>query len=268
MSILRLEVRGSVLLRIRAEENAIDFVRKWSIQALEREHRALESDPYHSLRKEYAELASRYDRRWEHYVNASIDRTLAELDLAPGEVLLDIGCGTGVLLERVAQRQPRARLYGSDLSGAMLAMARSRLASPIQLLQANAEALPMASASIDVLVSTSAFHFIRHPARAMSEIRRVLRPGGRLIITDWCRDFLTGRLLDWYLKAYDNAHYHTYGSTEFARLLDDNDFDSISLSRYRINWFWGLFTATAIRANSPGAHAARPPRPAPASPRP
>lgn len=204
------------------------------------------SDRYTPLQLEYAANASDYDRRWKRYITASVDETVTGLQLEPGTRLLDVGCGTGVLLERLVVRQPESRLYGCDLSDAMLAVARDGLGPSTGLFQAATEALPLADASIDVLTSTSAFHFVREPRKALSEMHRVLRPGGRLVLADWCRDFLTMRLLDGYLKAFDAAHHYTYRSGEFARLLEEHGFGGVQISRYRIGWFWGLFTATAI----------------------
>ncbi|MFU8832701.1 MAG: methyltransferase domain-containing protein [Wenzhouxiangella sp.] len=204
------------------------------------------NDRYSSLQREYAANASNFDSRWKHYISASVDRTLAAFQLDPGTRLLDVGCGTGELLARLVAQQPATRLYGCDLSNPMLAVARDRLGPPIGLVQAAGEALPLANASIDVLVSTSVFHFVREPRKALLEARRVLRPGGMLVLTDWCGDYLTMKMFDAYLKAFDSAHHHTYRSAEFARLLEEHDFSDIHVSRYRVNWFWGLFTATAI----------------------
>lgn len=205
------------------------------------------SDRYQPLQREYAANAGDYDRRWKRYVRASVNKTLEEVQLEPGSRLLDIGCGTGVLLEQLVLQQPKAQLYGGDLSNAMLSVARERLGPSAGLVQTAGESLPVAEASIDVLVSSSAFHFVRDPGKALNEMRRVLRPGGRLVLTDWCRDFLTMRMLDGYLKAFDAAHYHTYGSQQLAQLLDAHGFGEVRISHYRIDWFWGLFTATATR---------------------
>jgi ubiquinone/menaquinone biosynthesis C-methylase UbiE len=192
-------------------------------------------------------LSSRYERRWYRYLQASIDRTLDDVELAPGQCLLDLGCGTGLMLARLARRYPEARLLGSDLSEDMLAIARERLAPTKGLFQAAIEVLPIADRSVDALVSTSVFHFVQRPSDALSEMYRVLKPGGRLVITDWCRDFMSMRLFDTYLKALGRPHHHTCSSDEFANLLDLQGFARIRLSSYRIDWFWGLFTANAVR---------------------
>ncbi len=205
------------------------------------------SDRYAPLQREYAANASNYGRRWKSYISASVDKTLAGLQLDPETRLLDVGCGTGDLLGRLAVVQPEARLYGCDLSNAMLSVARDRLGPSTGLFRAAAEAIPLVDASIDVLVLTSVFHFIREPGEALSEMHRVLKPGGRLVLTDWCRDYLTMHLFDCYQKAFDSAHHHTYGSEELVQLLDEHGFMKSDISRYRIGWFWGLLTVTATR---------------------
>ncbi len=207
----------------------------------------MKSGSYKALNREYRALAGRYERRWHRYLQASIDRTLDHVELAPGQCLLDLGCGTGLMLKRLERRQPDARLMGADLSPDMLAIARERLAPSTALLRAAMESLPLADRSVDLLVSTSVFHFVRDPTAAVREMYRVLKPGGRLVLTDWCRDFMTMRLLDTYLKALDRPHHHICTSGEFGGLLDQQGFSGVALSGYRIDWFWGLFTAIGKR---------------------
>ncbi|MDT8449141.1 MAG: class I SAM-dependent methyltransferase [Wenzhouxiangellaceae bacterium] len=200
---------------------------------------------YKSLEQEYGSLASRYDRRWWRYIDASVHETLKRLEVAAGHYVLDVGCGTGALLELLARRQPRGTYIGTDLSGEMLAVARRRLPGAVALHRAAAESLPLAGATVDLLVSTSVFHFVRGPDLALQEMRRVLKPGGKLVITDWCRDYLSCKLLNRYLRRFSPAHYHMYGSSEVTSLLKRHGFERIHLERYKISWLWGLFTATA-----------------------
>lgn len=110
---------------------------------------------------------------------------LALLDLFdPAWVVGDLGCGTGHISEALAPSV--GRVIAIDESGPMLAAARGRLADVpnVELREGHIESLPLEDASLDVAIMFLVAHFITDPARAMQEVRRVLKPGGRLLIVD------------------------------------------------------------------------------------
>jgi ubiquinone/menaquinone biosynthesis C-methylase UbiE len=201
--------------------------------------------PQARIRAEYDALATRYERRWGRYVRASTEATLRRVQLSPAQRLLDVGCGTGFLLSRLLQEQPSVRVAGVDLSPGMVAQARARLPASVPVLVADAEALPFPAASFDVVVSASSFHYWPSPSRGLAELQRVLRPGGQVVITDWCDDYFACRLWDRVLRLVDPGHRPMYGLAECEALLVDARYDLTRLERYRISWFWGLMTATA-----------------------
>ncbi|MBI4547411.1 MAG: methyltransferase domain-containing protein [Ignavibacteriae bacterium] len=200
---------------------------------------------YEPIRREYLRLASRYDTRWKFYSKASIRETLRRLDVGCSDYVLDVGCGTGVLLKEVSLAVPEARLAGVDLSPEMLEVARHKLGAEVDLRQGRAEALPFDDEAFDLVVSTNVFHFIRNPVGAVVEMFRVLRPSGRVVITDWCDDYLACRVCDLFLRVLRRAHFRTYGSGECRNLLVEANFVNVHVERYRISWLWGLMTATA-----------------------
>jgi ubiquinone/menaquinone biosynthesis C-methylase UbiE len=207
---------------------------------------------YEALLREYRRLAPCYDRRWANYVKASAHSTARRIELRHGQSLLDVGCGTGALLELLTERCPGVHLAGSDPCSAMLDIARVRVPASVSLVGAFAERLPFAGGCFDVVVSVSAFHFFHRPGEALAEMSRVLRPGGRLVITDWCDDFLTCRLCDWLLRWWDPAHATVYGSVQCQHFLEAAHFVGIQVERYKIDWLWGLMTATAAKGNGVG----------------
>jgi ubiquinone/menaquinone biosynthesis C-methylase UbiE len=200
---------------------------------------------------EYDRLAGEYDRRWGDYVTASVRATLRRLEVRPGARVLDVGCGTGTLLTALVRAVPGVMCVGVDLSARMLAVARRKLPPAVALVAGTAERLPFADASFTAVVSTSALHYFRDPAAALREMGRVLAPGGSVVITDWCDDYLACRLCGLALRALRRPGSRVYGGGECRRMLAAAGFRALPLERYRINWLWGLMTAVGVRENLP-----------------
>lgn len=198
-----------------------------------------------TVRDAYDRLAPEYDGRWARYIEASVEETLRRARLHPDDRVLDVGCGTGVLLQALARAGEGRRLVGADLSVGMLRAAGRRLPPEVALTAAAVGRLPFRSGSLDAVVSSSSLHYWRVPAEGLGEIRRVLRPGGTLLLTDWCRDFWTVRALDRLLRLVDRAHHRTYPVADLRRMLERAGFRVRDVGRYRIDWLWGLMTARA-----------------------
>ena len=97
--------------------------------------------------------------------------------------VLDVGCGTGEITARLAELYPRAELVGVDLIARHLEVARKRcagLGGRVAFREADAFALPFADATFDLVVCRHMLQAVPRPDDAMSEMVRVLRPGGRL----------------------------------------------------------------------------------------
>jgi SAM-dependent methyltransferase len=102
--------------------------------------------------------------------------------LAPGQAVLDVACGTGALtLAAFAAVGSDGRVVGVDANPEMLAVAR-RKSDQIEWLEGIAETLPFDDASFDAVVSQFGLMFFHDRSRAISEMRRVLKPGGRLAV--------------------------------------------------------------------------------------
>lgn len=196
---------------------------------------------------EYAKAAKHYDEKWAFYVEATTRETLRRLPLAAASRVLDVGCGTGELLRRVRANVPDAVLAGLDPVPEMLDVARDKLSGRADLRVGYADRLPWNAGTFDVVVSCNMFHYISHPLAALREMARVLRPGGALVLTDWCDDYIACRICNLYLRLTNRAFYKTYRQAECLELLKVAGYEVQSFERYKISWLWGLMTAVARR---------------------
>jgi SAM-dependent methyltransferase len=115
-------------------------------------------------------------------------RGLAALAPQPGEIILDIGCGGGeTALDLVRAVAPNGTVVGIDLSAAVLTFAQhaAQGCERLRFVQADAQAFPFESASFDAAFSRFGVMFFADPATAFSNIRRSLRPNGRLAFVCW-----------------------------------------------------------------------------------
>ena len=200
---------------------------------------------------EYSRLAPEYESRWSFYVQATTRETLARLSLKSGDMVLDVGCGTGALLHGLREAYPGAALAGADPVREMLKVARERLPASIELYEAWSEKLPFDDDQFDVVTCCNVFHYIHEPRVALREMSRVLRPGGQLLITDWCDDFLCCRMCNWYLSLFNKAHFKVYRERECLQLLNEQDsFKNAAIERYKISWLWGMMTANVRKCSA------------------
>lgn len=108
---------------------------------------------------------------------------LEQLQFAANASLLDIGCGTGRLLELVGQCLPGTGLTGLDLAPNMLQQAAARLGDKARLIQGDAEQLPFADGSFQLVLSSSTFQWLESLQQCFEEARRVLEQDGYFLFS-------------------------------------------------------------------------------------
>ncbi len=169
----------------------------------------------HRLRQSFAHAADTYDAA-AVLQREIADRLLGRLDLIRlvPQAILDIGCGTGYDLRQLSKRYPRARMLGLDVAETMARRARRhaglwrRLTGRCVFACGDAERLPVATASVDMVVSNLALQWC-NPQTVFVEARRVLRPGGLFMFTTFGPDTLRELRDAW--RAADNApHVHAF----------------------------------------------------------
>jgi ubiquinone/menaquinone biosynthesis C-methylase UbiE len=113
------------------------------------------------------------------------DRVLRLAGVAPGDHVLDVGCGTGVLARAAAERVgPEGRVCGLDPNEGMRAVARRR-SSGVQVVEGVAESMPFEDDSFDQVLCQFALMFFTDRAAGLREMARVLRPGGHVVLLTW-----------------------------------------------------------------------------------
>jgi ubiquinone/menaquinone biosynthesis C-methylase UbiE len=167
------------------------------------------------VQRHYDEMAEVYDRKYDRGPGRSYHAHISEQVMAglpPGGLLLDIGCGTGLFVERYCDWGGRA--VGLDLSPKMIERARDRCGEAAWTV-GTAEALPFRNDVFDAASSLLAFSYFHKPERMLAEVLRVLRPGGRLSLCTLGRNFFTAGL----------PAIHTLAEAAHVRKVGMGDFD-------------------------------------------
>ncbi|MEB3340874.1 class I SAM-dependent methyltransferase [Okeania sp.] len=131
--------------------------------------------------------APSYDWLFPSVIYQAIHQRLLEyVNLSTSANVLDLGCGTGKLLNRLAVNFPTIQGTGLDLSPEMISQANSRNYYPqrLRFVSGNSEEMPFAEAEFDAVFNTISFLHYPHPQKVFNEVSRVLRPGGYFYLVD------------------------------------------------------------------------------------
>jgi len=154
------------------------------------------------------EVARRYDREagvWARYVSKSFVSVVKQWGVTSGKVL-DVGTGTGMLAIEFAKGIPGVEVVGLDLSDVVLELARdnaqkSGVSSRVSFEKGDAQDMPFEDDTFDLVISGNTLHLLKNPVRMFNEIQRVLKPGGRFLVSDLRRSWL-GILTEHVRSAY------------------------------------------------------------------
>lgn len=131
-----------------------------------------------------------YEGLWGAQLAGVQAALLTSATLQPGERVLDLACGTGLVTLAAARAvAPSGHALGTDLSGEMVALAAQQAqrqgVSNAGFTRMDAEHLAVADGSVDAVLCSLGLMYVPEPERVLSEARRVLRPGGRLVVSVW-----------------------------------------------------------------------------------
>jgi SAM-dependent methyltransferase len=157
--------------------------------------------------------------------------------LAPDEVVLDLGSGAGFDVLLAARRVgPGGRAIGVDMTDAMLDKARAKAAkaglSNVEFRRGDIEALPVEDGSVDVVISNCVLNLVPDKDRAFREIHRVLRPGGRLAVSDMAWAVEPDAAVRRDLEALVGCNGGALVLDDYLRRLEAAGFASVEVERH------------------------------------
>ena len=178
------------------------------------------------VRRAFSRAARGYDAvaGVQHSVEAHLLESLEYLGERTPQVVLDLGCGPGSAAAHMQRRWPKAQVLALDLALPMLAEARRQqhwhpLRRSVQALCADVRALPLAEGSVDVVFSNLCLQWVEDLPAVFAGLRRVLRPGGLLLVSTFGPDTLH-ELRDAFAAADDAPHVSPFaGIAEFGDAL-------------------------------------------------
>ncbi len=140
------------------------------------------------------------------------------------ESLLDVGCGTGYLIELLLKQHP-ATYHGLDLSPKMLEIAKAKFDRAVTLKEGSADKLTYPDDYFDIVTCVQSFHHYPYPDKAMQEAFRVLKKGGLYILSDTGCDGIAKAFDNFVFRHFMNSgDYAAYSIKDIAKLMEDNGF--------------------------------------------
>jgi len=165
------------------------------------------------------------DATWvNNYLRRSQSALVSLLDIKENMCFLDVGCGTGYALGRIAASiEGKGRFYGVDLSQKMIDKAKENFKDEdnFHFVKANAESIPLDSDLFDIIICTNSFHHYLNPVKALKEMRRLLKSAGKAYILDPTADSWFLRLADKLHKLTEHEHVKFYSTKEFQQMFGE-----------------------------------------------
>lgn len=132
---------------------------------------------------------------------------LDELKKYPFQDLLDVGCGTGPMIELLVKEFPDGNYTGIDLTPRMIEVAQAKKLPHTKFLVGDSENLPFKENTFDVVICTNSFHHYPNPQAFLDGVARVLKDGGRLVL----RDYTSNKFMIWLMNHIEMPLAHLGG---------------------------------------------------------
>jgi ubiquinone/menaquinone biosynthesis C-methylase UbiE len=210
--------------------------------------------------------ARHYNARWHTFNERTLGEALAMIDVAAlhsvperlGRLprVLDVACGTGILLQRLLTPVPGVEAYGVDASEDMLTQARAALKDKphvhlecVKIGTAETANLPYAKETFDLITCTNALHDMPEPVATLAGLRRLLAPGGQLVVEDFARRErpFPWTAFEWLLHQIEGSPVHAYTPAEAQSLCQQAGLSLARGKAFKVDWFWRGWVLRAYR---------------------
>lgn len=174
------------------------------------------------------------------FLRAAQSKVISLLNVQPNVHFLDVGCGTGWAVGQVSNLvDGKGLFYGVDLSAKMIEKAKSNFSGRdnFHFLQANSESIPLDDNFFDIIICTNSFHHYLHPDKALKEMYRLLKSGGKLYILDPLADSRVIKFWDGIAKLLEPEHVKIYSTKEFRQLFEQAGLKHTSVTT---DWHQGI----------------------------
>ncbi|MGN0143658.1 MAG: class I SAM-dependent methyltransferase [Clostridium sp.] len=192
-----------------------------------------------SITKNYFnKIACEYNESSEgKFVISMYDEIIHRIIQANPDKMLDLGCGNGNIL-KIINKMLSTDLYGIDISKNMIREARKNLGTNVKLTVGDAENLPYNDEEFSVVLCNASFHHFPNPDIVLSEIKRVLKKDGILILGDKTGPFdLYTKIINKFLKYTKTGDYKFYNKKEIISLIESSGFVVDDFLKINNNFF-------------------------------
>lgn len=195
---------------------------------------------YEIIKKKHRLRFDKWSRKYDRSIlqrivfNRTHDVFARELSpfLKNGARILDVGCGTGKFAFKLSNLTKNLKIHGVDLSKDMIERAKSKLrGEPIEFKIGDVEELPYESNTFDIITCSHSFHHYPNQKKAASEMHRVLRGEGKLMIIDGSRDNILGKIIFGITQVVEGNVYHIF-EEELRNMLLSIGFDKVVQKRF------------------------------------
>ncbi len=195
--------------------------------------------------------ARRYNVRWRTFTERSLAMALTMINDTEQQKrplrVLDVACGTGLLLQEIIKRVPHIETYGVDASSDMLAQASAALTHYPQVTLQRASVRPGERAGLsyepetfDLITCTNALHDMVEPVEVLKGLKQLLVPGGQMVLEDYARREppFPWAIMEWLARRIEGGHVRAYTLNEAQEFCSQAGLHIDAVKAFSVNWLW------------------------------